>query len=60
MKKILIGFLALSLMSTAVYAGGGRKKANKKAKVECSKGCPDSKDCRKDAKCPNKPGCVCK
>ena len=47
-------------MSTAVYADGGKKKANKKAKVECSKGCPDSKDCRKDAKCPNKPGCVCK
>lgn len=59
MKNIIVGFIALTMMSTtAVYAGGGKKKA--KAKTVCTKTCPETKDCRKDAKCPVQPGCVCK
>ncbi len=45
MKKIFLGMLAIALMaSPAVYANGGKKKARKKAKIECSKDkCCESK-----------------
>ena len=60
MKKAFIGILALTLVSTTpIFAEGGKKVKKVKAKVECSKSCPDKKDCHKNAKCPNKPGCVC-
>lgn len=45
MKKIFLGFLALSILSsTAVFANGGKKKAKAKtAKAQtCPKGCPKS------------------
>lgn len=48
MKKAFIEILALTLVSTtSVFAEGGRKVKKAKAKVECSKGCPDKKDCHK-------------
>lgn len=58
MKKIFLGVLALTLVSGAAFAsdGGKHKKKTKKAKIECTKGCPD-KDCHKI--CPNIPGCIC-
>lgn len=65
MKKIFFGVMLLSLMTTtAVYAGGGKKKAKSKAKTECCKTvCKDIKDknCGPN-NCPVKPGCekVCK
>ena len=45
MKKIFLGILALSLLSsTAVFAKGGKKKAKAKTtKTQtCPKGCPKS------------------
>lgn len=60
MKKAFIGILALTLVSTtSVFAEGGKKVKKAKAKIEYSKGCPDTKDCHKNAKCPNKLGCIC-
>ena len=60
MKKIFLGLLAIALMTTpSVYANGGKKKARKKAKIECSKDkCCDPKDCTKDGKCPPMPICM--
>ena len=61
MKKVFVSVLVLSLLSgVALGADGGKKKTNKKAKMECTKNCPDKKDCKKTTQCPNKPGCVCK
>lgn len=63
MKKILLGVLALALVSsTAAYAGGGKKKAKKKkAKIECVQSCcPEKVDCKSTSTCPIIPGCVCK
>jgi hypothetical protein len=59
MKNIFLGMLAIALMaSPSVYANGGKKKARKKAKVECTKDkCCDSKACCKDDKCPPMPTC---
>jgi len=53
MKKIFLGLLAIALMaSPAVYGNGGKKKARKKAKIECSKDkCCDVKTCPTDDKC---------
>lgn len=60
MKKILLGILALSLVSGVALADGGKKKTKKKAKTECTKNCPPSKDCKKTtANCPPRPGCIC-
>jgi hypothetical protein len=60
MKKAFLGVLAFTLMSGVVFASDpGKRKTEKKAKIECTKSCPDSKDCHKSAKCPNKPGCIC-
>jgi len=59
MKKIFLGLLAIALMaSPAVYANGGKKKARKKAKIECSKdkSC-DVKPCPIDDKCCPMPTC---
>ena len=52
--------LVIALMaSPAAYAGGGKKKAKKKAKMECQKDkCCDPKDCSKDMKCPPIPICM--
>ncbi len=59
MKKIFLGLLAIALISSPVYAGGGKKKAGKKAKIECTKDtCCDPKDCIKDTKCPPIPICM--
>jgi hypothetical protein len=57
MKKIILGMMAIALMSTTAIAAndGGKKKARKKAKTECKKeaNCDpkncDPKDC--DPKC---------
>ena len=60
MKKILLGLLALSLVSGALFASeGGKKKKRKKEKIECKKSsCPDIKDCKKTTVCPPIPtGC---
>ena len=59
MKKIFLGVLAIALMSSPAIAGGGKKKAGKKAKIECTKDkCCDPKDCTKDTKCPPIPICM--
>jgi hypothetical protein len=68
MKRIFLGALVLSLMtSTAVYANGGKKKAKAKARTECcTTTCKemkkDKKNCDSPYLCPIKPGCdkVCK
>jgi hypothetical protein len=58
MKKIFLGMLAIALMaSPAVNASGGKKKAKKKARIECKQdNCCDpkncTKDCSKDIICP--------
>lgn len=59
MKKLFLGMLVIALMaSPAVNAGGGKKKAKKKAKIECcDEKCCDVKSCPKDAKCPPLPMC---
>jgi len=60
MKKAFFAFLAVTVMSTAVvYAVSGKKKIKYKAKTECTKSCPETRDCHKMATCPNKPGCIC-
>ena len=60
MKKIFLGMLIFALMaSPAVYANGGKKKARKKAKIECSKDkCCDPKACSTDDKCLPLPICT--
>lgn len=59
MKKILIGMFALTLISTSALADTGKRVKKAKAKVVCGKNCPETKDCKKTAKCPNRPGCIC-
>ncbi len=58
MKKLFFSVLAMSLLSTAVFAGGvktARKECHKSTcVVKCVK-----KDCPKMTDCPM-PGCVCK
>lgn len=54
MKKIFLGMLAIALLtSVESFAGEGKKKkARKKAKIECKKDqCCDPKSCTKDDKC---------
>ena len=52
MKKIFLGLLAIALMTSPAFANGGKKKARKKAKIECSKDkCCDAKTCPTDNKC---------
>lgn len=67
MKKLFLGMIAITLMASPVLANGGKKKAKKKAKMECAKKCDpqncdpkncDPKDCTKDPKCVNMPGCT--
>lgn len=60
MKKVILAALAITLMSGVSFAADNGKKKAKKAKIECSKNCPDNKNCHKNAVCINKPGCVCK
>lgn len=52
--------LAIALMASPAFAGdGGKKKAKKKAKVECKKDkCCDPKTCSKDEKCAPVPMCT--
>lgn len=52
--KIMIGLLALSLLSmTAVNAsGGGKKKKKAKAQATCQKACSETQDCQKTVKYP--------
>jgi hypothetical protein len=59
MKKIFLGLLAIALIgSPAVYANGGKKKAKKKAKIECSKNnCCYVKACSTGDKCYPIPVC---
>ena len=74
MKKILVAILAVSLLSLSAMASndGGKKKARKKAKIECKKdnSCDvkicdpkncDPKNCPfpcpKDEKCSEAPAC---
>lgn len=59
MKKIILGMFALTLLSTAAMADNGKKTKKAKGKVVCGKNCPETKDCKKTAKCPNRPGCIC-
>jgi hypothetical protein len=60
MKRIFLGLIAIALMAAPAFAGeSGKKKAKKKAKIECKKDkCCDPKDCSKDAKCPPIPVCM--
>lgn len=60
MKRIFLGMLAIALMATpASAADGGKKKAKKKAKMECKKDkCCERKDCSKDTQCPPIPVCA--
>jgi hypothetical protein len=61
MKKIFLGLMAIALLATTdVNAGGGKKKkARKKAKIECKKEqCCDPKSCKKDDKCCDLTACV--
>lgn len=59
MKKLLVAILAVTLMaSPAMAANGGKKKAKKKAKTECTKKCSETKVCPKGANC-CPPNCVC-
>ena len=52
MKKLLVAILAVTLMAAPAHAAnGGKKKAKKKAKVECAKKCSEPKVCPKDANC---------
>lgn len=69
MKHIFLGVLAIALMASPAYADGGKKKARKKARIECKDKCCDTKsctkddkccdltDCKKDSKCPPTPSC---
>ena len=64
MKKLLVAILAVTLMASPAFAanGGGKKKAKRKAKIECTKDktC-DSKDCDPkscDPKCCDYKACV--
>lgn len=60
MKKALIGVFALTLISgTSAFADTGKRIKKVKAKKECTANCPETKDCKKTAKCPTRPGCVC-
>ncbi len=48
MKKLLVAILAVSLMASPAFAAndGGKKKAKKRAKVECKKDkCCDPTNC---------------
>lgn len=56
MKKLLVAILAVTLMASPVLASGGKKKAKKKAKVECTKKCSETKNCPKESSCCI-PGC---
>jgi len=60
MKRIFFGLLAIALMTAPAFAAnGGKKKAKKKARIECKKDkCCDPKDCSKDTKCPPVPVCT--
>jgi hypothetical protein len=55
MKKIFLAIMLLSVVgTTAIYAGGGKKKTKSKAKTGCCE-----KACKKDKKC--EPGtCILK
>jgi len=70
MKKLLVAILAVGLLASPALAanGGGKKKAKKKAKIECKKDktcdpkcCDpktcDLKDCSKEEKCLPMPTC---
>ena len=59
MKKIILGMFALALLSTTAMADTGKKTKKAKGQVVCGKNCAETKDCRKTAKCPNRPGCIC-
>jgi hypothetical protein len=59
MKKVILAALAIMIMSGVSFASDNGKKKAKKAKIECSKNCTDTKNCHKNAVCINKPGCVC-
>ena len=50
---------ALTMISTAALADNGKKTKKAKGQVVCGKNCPETKDCHKNAKCPNRPGCIC-
>ena len=50
---------ALTLFSASAFADTGKKAKKAKAKTVCTKNCPETKDCKKTAKCPNRPGCIC-
>jgi hypothetical protein len=56
MKNIFLGLVALTMMSTAAYATGGKKKA-KKSKAVCTTTCTDKKDCKITPNCTPLPGC---
>lgn len=59
MKKIILGMFALTLLSTTAMADNGKKVKKAKGQVVCGKNCPETKDCRKTTKCPNRLGCIC-
>ena len=50
MKKILLGIVALTLISSGSFADSGKRNKKAKAKVVCIKTFPDTKDCYKNEK----------
>ena len=65
MKNLLVAILAVTLMSSPAFAAnddGGKKKAKKKAKVECTKDkCCDPANCdptKCDPKCCDLSACT--
>jgi len=59
MKKIILGMFALTMLSSVALADTGKKTKKAKAQVVCGKNCPETKNCHKTTKCPNRPGCIC-
>ena len=62
MKKIIAGILAVTLISTAVFADNGKptkkwKASCSKGQVTCSKVCPQKMSGPKANNCANMPGC---
>lgn len=59
MKKVILAILAISIISGAVFANGGGKKKDKKAKTENTKAGSDNKKEKKKSNCSRMPGSVC-
>lgn len=64
MKKIIFSIMAIAMLSTVAFAGGGKGDAKKPKAVKtctthCPPNCPPTKDCPKGGTCPHMPGGSC-